>query len=242
MSKYLYIILVFVALCLALPGPSYITTCNRNDPNINKCAIESAKTAIPIMTKGDAIYKIPSMNPMHIHCIELPTIGTLKLTMTNVTVRGLNLAKPQNFNLNIQTRNFTFEVFTSLLEITGNYRLNGKLLLFPIEGQGFANITYVDGIYVYPMHYDLVKKKSINYINIVEHKVEFTPKMTYFYFDNLFNGNKVLGDQVLQFMNENWKTVNSDFGPLVAAAMDVIITNTANAILGKVPYDTVFPF
>lgn len=242
MSKYLYIVVfvVFVTFCNAIPRPSYISACNRNDPNLNQCAIESARTAIPILTKGDKFYKIPAMNPMHIDSIELPAIGTLKLSVSNITVRGLDLVTPQNFNLNLQARNFTFQVFSPALEITGNYKLSGKLLVFPIEGEGFANITYIDGIYVYPMHYELVKKKNIEYIKIVEHEIDFTPRRAYFYFENLFNGNKVLGDQILQFMNENWETVNSDFGPFVSAAMDVIITNTANAILGKVPYDDVF--
>lgn len=43
------------------------------------------------------------------------------------------------------------------------------------------------------MHYELVKKKNIEYIKIVEHEIDFTPKRAYFYFENLFNGNKVLG-------------------------------------------------
>lgn len=46
------------------------------------------------------------------------------------------------FSLNLQARNFTFQVFSPALEITGNYKLSGKLLVFPIEGEGFANITY----------------------------------------------------------------------------------------------------
>lgn len=41
-------------------------------------------------------------------------------------------------------------------------------------------------------------------------------------------------------MDENWKEVNNDFGPLVAEAINAIVTNTANAILNRVPYDDVF--
>lgn len=46
---------------------------------------------------GDFTYKIPNMKPMHISHIDLPPVTNIKLSMSNVTVRGLDTAEPQNF-------------------------------------------------------------------------------------------------------------------------------------------------
>lgn len=62
----------------------------------------------------------------------------------------------------------------------------------------------------------------------------------YIQLDNLFNGNKVLGDTMNSFMNENWKEIFDELKPGILEALGSVIVNIANNVFDRVPYDTMF--
>jgi hypothetical protein len=55
------------------------------------------------------------------------------------------------------------------------------------------------------MQYEEVKKKGKTHMKFVSGKGTFKPSSIVFHFDNLFNGDKLLGDEINRVVNENWK-------------------------------------
>lgn len=55
--------------------------------------------------------------------------------------------------------------------------------------------------------------------------------------DNLFNGNKALGDTMNQFLNDNWKEIYDELKPGVLDALGQVVVNLVNNVFAKMPYD-----
>jgi Haemolymph juvenile hormone binding protein (JHBP) len=84
--------------------------------------------------------------------------------------------------------------------------MNGQILVLPIRGEGFANVSMNELTTRHELKGDYFTGKDNNtYINITEYKIKFKPKWVIYRFDNLFNGDKLLGQTMNKFMNDNWE-------------------------------------
>lgn len=60
-------------------------------------------------------------------------------------------------------------------------------------------------------------------------------------YKNLFNENKLLAENILKVMNENWKEVTDILKNGMEKAYSVILKSFANQVFGKVPIEEIFP-
>jgi Haemolymph juvenile hormone binding protein (JHBP) len=54
--------------------------------------------------------------------------------------------------------------------------------------------------------------------------------------DNLFNGDKALGDNMNMFMNENWQDILNELKPAFSEAIGQILENIINNVFSKFAY------
>lgn len=59
-------------------------------------------------------------------------------------------------------------------------------------------------------------------------------------FENLFNGDKLLGDTTNLFLNENWNEVINELKPALRDAIGAIATTVAKSVFLKFPYSSYF--
>lgn len=59
-------------------------------------------------------------------------------------------------------------------------------------------------------------------------------------FENLYKGDKALGDSTNLFLNENWKEIYGELEPLIFDAFTLIIQNTIVNVFHKIPYNELF--
>ena len=59
-------------------------------------------------------------------------------------------------------------------------------------------------------------------------------------FENLFNGDKALGDNMNLFLNENWQDILKELKPSISEALSQIFAALINAVFGKVPYNEIW--
>lgn len=60
------------------------------------------------------------------------------------------------------------------------------------------------------------------------------------YFDNLFNGNKLLADTTNQFMNENWKELFHELKPSIRKSFGKLYHNILDSVFNNNPYHELF--
>lgn len=58
----------------------------------------------------------------------------------------------------------------------------------------------------------------------------------YMNMENLFNGDKLLGDTTNQFMDENWRDLFNEIQPAILKAIDIMSFDIVKPIFDKVPY------
>lgn len=85
-----------------------------------------------------------------------------------------------------------------------------------------------------------VEKNGKVYLKPVNTKLVFTTTRMYLKLDNLYNGDKLLGDSTNLFLNENWKDVFPEIRPSVFDAFAQILENYLANLFAKVPYDEIF--
>lgn len=62
----------------------------------------------------------------------------------------------------------------------------------------------------------------------------------HFQFDNLYNGDKLLGDSTNSFLNENWNDIFNEIKMNIFDAFTLIAENTLRNVFNKVPYKDLF--
>lgn len=55
--------------------------------------------------------------------------------------------------------------------------------------------------------------------------------------DNLYNGDKVLGDSTNLFLNENWEEIFNELKRSIFDAFGLIMQNIINTVFRKIPYN-----
>lgn len=70
--------------------------------------------------------------------------------------------------------------------------------------------------------------------------LELDPDNVHYQFDNLFNGDKTLGDNFNVFINENWFDIYNEVGPSFTKGLGLVLKNLLNNILEKFTFAELF--
>lgn len=71
-------------------------------------------------------------------------------------------------------------------------------------------------------------------------KITHPINKVHFKFENLFNGDENLGNEMNKFMNDNWEDVAKDLNPSFEDTINSILTGIVNSLFTKVPYEELF--
>ncbi|XP_034828971.1 circadian clock-controlled protein daywake-like [Maniola hyperantus] len=230
----LYFVLGFCSLGYGNLAPDYIHPCNATT---SECLIKATQDAIPEFVKGIPSLNVPSLDPFVIEKLAIPLNG-LKVTFYKGKVSGFRKCIVDNVISELEKRHFVLE-FHCNLTIKGQYDAIGRILLFPINGEGDAKVKLTNLRMKVDINTKYVKdKQGIDYFAIKNYKYSFDyGDRVQFDLQNLFKESKELSETVLKFLNDNWKTVAEEFGkPIVDYAVDLAI-RTIEKFFDKVPYD-----
>lgn len=60
------------------------------------------------------------------------------------------------------------------------------------------------------------------------------------HFSNLFNGDKLLGDNMNLFLNSNWEEILKEVKPSIIASFGKLFLSIVNNVFAKIPYNEMF--
>ncbi|XP_063826385.1 circadian clock-controlled protein daywake-like [Ostrinia nubilalis] len=215
-------------------APDYIHPCN---DTTSECLVKATQFALPEFVKGIPELGVPSLDPFTIDQLAIPLSG-LKVTFYKGKVSGFRKCIVDNVISQLEKRYFGLE-FHCNLTIKGQYGAVGKILLFPINGEGDAKVKLTNLRMKVDINTKYVKdENAVNHFAVRNYKYSFDyGDRVSFDLKNLFKGSKELSDTVLAFLNDNWRTVAEEFGkPIVDYAVDLAI-RTIEKFFEKVPYE-----
>lgn len=85
-----------------------------------------------------------------------------------------------------------------------------------------------------------ITRNGEDYLELTKLKISLTVTKIHFKFDNLYNGDKVLGDNTNLFLNENWSEVWPEVKESIYEAFGQIFENVIKNIFAKHPYKSFF--
>ncbi|XP_018570129.1 protein takeout-like isoform X1 [Anoplophora glabripennis] len=241
---YLFLFVVAAASCLtdAKHLPAYIKPCKKADPNFRQCVIKSASETLPHIMKGDKEFKSPVLVPFKISEITISPSEQLTIKLKDVTLRGLENAVVEDMNFDLEKKHVSAKLSFKWISIEGEYEIDGRILVLPIKGHGPANISSDNLVVDFSFDYKLVTKQDgKEYFNTdINPIVSYTITDNHFYFGNLFNGDKTLGDRTNEFLNEHGKELHEDVSSSISQTIGIVAKSVLVKILPQVPYDEIF--
>ncbi|KAL3270456.1 hypothetical protein HHI36_021003 [Cryptolaemus montrouzieri] len=231
----------FIGFGYGLRLPSYIKNCIVSDVNFKECALKSGNDAIPILIKGDKTYNIPPLDPLILPAVSLTGIGGLQLNATNLVITGFRDTELIDVGASTEKQNMFIKLAIPLMDMDFKYSVDGNIAALPIEGNGQGKIQIHKGIFSYGLDYKIGEKRGKRFMQVIKDDIKIEPKGVNFNFDNLFGGDKILGDQVNKFLNENWREIMEELTPSVNEVIRALIRRITGYILQKVPIEEIFP-
>uniref|UniRef100_A0A0K8TUP6 Takeout Protein n=2 Tax=Epiphyas postvittana TaxID=65032 RepID=A0A0K8TUP6_EPIPO len=235
-------LLCLLASATGLGLPEYIASCSRNDPNLNECALKSARESLHQFSMGDPSRGLEPLDPLYVPVmtVYLPNENGLKLVFKENSFSGLSALRLDDLKFDLNKKLITADAFVSL-EVTGTYELSGKLLVVPIKSSGDSTIKLKNTNLHIRFWYEHVKcdDGEIHW-KIIKHDIKYEVEKATFRLENLLN-DKVIGDQVNRFLNEMWREIVADVGPAISQSLSAAVVDNLAKLLEQVSYDNLMP-
>lgn len=91
------------------------------------------------------------------------------------------------------------------------------------------------------MTFDEVQRDGVGYSHIKSLETSLSLKQGSINLENLFNGDKVLGDTINDVINQNFLLISKDIIPLVQRALNKSFKKIGNRICSRYTTDQLFP-
>ncbi|KAK9758455.1 hemolymph juvenile hormone binding protein (JHBP) [Popillia japonica] len=199
--------------------PNYIPRCSRTDPKLNVCALQSTRKALPRLVRGDKEYNLPRVEPIKVPELSLQVGNSFKMKMKQVQISGIGNSDVQKVRFDFDNNHFNGNIY-------GFLRSKSKHSIT----QGFANITMIRVNFTYDFDFNIVRKESQEYIEPLKPTVTFKSGSGYVDFGDLISADSALGQQVNQFLNDNWEEAENELRSGIAPAIGEIISELRSGI------------
>ncbi|XP_015109264.1 protein takeout [Diachasma alloeum] len=241
--KYLktFVLATLATTVIAKDLPEFLHVCKRNDPNINECIKASVEHLRPYLVKGVPEYQIPSIEPLLLKEIVAAEGGGLKLSAKDVNAYGASDFSVTKMNADMGSLVYLLDVFLPHLSIDGQYEIDGKVLLLPITGSGRIMGNFTDCLGAVKFTAETETVDGVEYFRVREFELKITVGKGTLRLDNLFGGDKVIGDVVNNAINNNFDAFLKELMPVVERALGRAFRDIGQTIVNQFTYDQLFP-
>ncbi|KAK3929110.1 Protein takeout [Frankliniella fusca] len=168
---------------------------------------------------------------------------SIDLQFTDLHIHGLKDAKIKDDMNASTTKPIYFSGKTQIakgITLKGQYKVNGKVLVLPIQGEGECELNLENVSALFALHCHEETKDGLRYLNIDDFKFTFDTTLLKIRLENLFKGNKELSNNMNTFLNENWKEILQELKPGIQDAFGIAFKEITNRIFSKVPVQNLF--
>ncbi|XP_047098153.1 protein takeout-like [Schistocerca piceifrons] len=227
-------------LATAAKLPASFKRCKAGDPQLGGCMKEAIKVAVGELAKGAPSLGVLPIDPLAISALSIGRGSgpvDVSLDFKDLTIHGLSSAVIETASFDTKTLSLDMQTrFPGPVSLLGQYRIDGKVLVLPITGEGRCNLTFADLTTTAKIRAEKVVKDGQTYGRVLSFGFSLQPQRLHMDFENLFNGDKALGDNMNKFLNENWQEILKELQPAVEEAFGATFKEIVNRIYQRVPY------
>ncbi|EDV92574.1 protein takeout [Drosophila grimshawi] len=224
--------------------PGFLKICQRDAPDLNKCARESFESLEPHLMDGIPELYIPPMEPLLVPEIRMDQdSGAIYLhsVYRNVKISGMSKHRLINLTIEPSKHKISFSLTFPKLMLDSEYSIKGKIMMMPLLGDGHCHMDLTNLTMDTELNGQEYIKNGATYLKITDIKVIYKLSNVHMELDNLFNGDKVLGQRMNDFLNENWKSLSDEVRPLITKALVDILRSSIDKLFATFPYDELLP-
>ncbi|GAB6024691.1 hypothetical protein CHUAL_009825 [Chamberlinius hualienensis] len=206
----------------------------KDKTKFNQCLLEFWKTVAPLLKTGIPEINIPVMDPLRISRLDFKEHGSsvkAEATFTNIVVVGASQLQAKSIKIDKKARTAAATISFPRLSATGDYVINGEILMLPIDGKGkfTLDLGHIDAVAT--LH--LIQKGTG--VAADRMMLDFDIKTMSVRLDGLLGGDSV-GEAVNAMLNENGQTILGDIKPSIAAKFQEVFLNmTKDAFIDMPP-------
>ncbi|XP_041972265.1 protein takeout-like [Aricia agestis] len=239
----LWFVLGFAGLVLAQNAlPESFTRCRR-DEQLNSCLKSAVPAALKLMKTGVPSLSVPALEPLRLAALAVQAGAgpvVIRQEYRDIRLHGLTDSQLLTYKADLNHYRLRTDSLTPKMEFIADYVMKGRILLLPIQGKGVANITLTNLLVKHDLIGEPVVRDGETYMHIREYRTRFVPKQVTLHFTDLFNGDKVLGDNMNMFLNANSELVFNELKESYEAGLSDLFKNVTNNIFDKVPMNQIF--
>ncbi|KAK4879066.1 hypothetical protein RN001_007212 [Aquatica leii] len=207
--------------------PDYINVCPQSHPNLSACITESIMALVPRLKSGIPELEVPSLEPLEFDTLSIGGATGLSTNLTEVFAWGASDFKILKLipTITKNGRKFRFEAIIPKLHIQGNYAINTKISIIEIKGNGIFNANISDCHFECILRGKKVKVNNENHLNFDNMKCNLVLGKSSIYFDNLFNGDPIIGKGVNDAIEDNSDIIFEEAKPNIVEALTAKLTD-----------------
>ena len=119
--------------------------------------------------------------------------------------------------------------------------MDGKVLFLPISGNGKISGNFTNGEGLVRLKGVQKQIKGNTHFIVSKLDIKIRVQSGKVVLENLFGGDKVLGEIINNVINENFEAFTSDLNPLIEKSLGRIFKSTGNKILSRFTMAQLFP-
>ncbi|CAH1129435.1 unnamed protein product [Ceutorhynchus assimilis] len=238
----------FIILCILLftnncSASDKFSFCKLGDGNFDDCLAKSIQTALRAIKSGYPEYGLKKFDPLFAGNFTIKGgTGPVQLDQYHIDVEILGFSNLTVIKAHFDDKKKSLQISTKLTRMIqqGNYVVDGKILALPVVGNGKCTFWIDELDFPVTMDFQETKKDDKTYFKITSFRVGIHMKKMQMNFENLFNGNKLLGDNINRVINENWDALFSDVRTSTEECYAGFLKRYAQDFFDKVPVDEIF--
>ncbi|CAH1399267.1 unnamed protein product [Nezara viridula] len=221
--------------------PEFIHVCNRNDPMIDQCILNSVESLKPLLLKGIPELDIPSLEPVRFPEIVIAKTSSFRAVGTDVVISGASNYKITSFKSNIPKLTFFIGLHFPYIQVDANYDVNMRILALILRGNGplQSNNTDINANAILKGHKEVRNGKTYAKFDALELKLKW--KNYNVKLENLFNGDRRLGEAVNAALNQNKKELLDAILPTLERVVSNTLLDITDKITKNFTFEELFP-
>lgn len=228
----------------AKPASAYFSICRRSNPDISSCIKDSLEALRPRLIEGIPDLDIVPMDPLNIPRLEYKEENEnfkMKQVLTNLTIHGIRDTKLLDVRMDFSTLTLHVHMLIPSLKLTAQYEMEGKLFILPVVGNGDCTLKFTDVAITCRTAFKLVNRDGEEFLEVQDLRWTLGAGSSHFQFNNLFNGDKILGETVNRFLNENSRQAFQAYKYLPEQAFSLLFKDISNKVYRQFAFKELFP-
>ncbi|KNC20584.1 hypothetical protein FF38_00427 [Lucilia cuprina] len=221
---------------------SYLKPCKIYQPGFTACSTENTQRLLTQLGKGvpEINEIIGSIDPIKLKEINFKQDNTeaasLRADLSDLTATGIKGLVIKESKVSKKDFSWLTKIFIPKFKLEGHYKMDGRVLLLPLNGEGHFVIEIDDMDIIMRTKTHLIEKGGFTFYNITSIKVDLEISKLRTQFDDLFGGNnKEIERSTNESFNKNWKEFFEALRPLINETVERVLFDILHPVFSIIP-------